>query len=157
MKKPVRPCYLLANSASQNKDSQRSLPEIGKVTVSKPIPQDTAGLVQPLTSFVRFLKTYSLVLRLARTVNVIILIKKNRIWQMPPIVSNTFTSFRNQRFNRTGNQMKPHIIIAVCQLFGSYDSLLKIIRAVVIFERLAGFEAAANIHAATVIQPEFTF
>jgi hypothetical protein len=30
-------------------------------------------------------------------------------------------------------------------------------RAVVIFERLAGFEAAANIHAATVIQPEKDF
>jgi hypothetical protein len=51
--------------------------------------------------------------------------------------------------------MKPHIIIAVCQRCGSYDSLLKIIKAVVTFERLAGFEAAANIHAATVSQPRF--
>ena len=153
MKKPITPYLLLAKATSESKDSQRISPEMGKVTVSKPIPQETAGLVQPLRLFVRVLKTYSLVLRLARTVNVMILMKKNKMWQTPPIVSNVFTSFRNQRFNKTGKQMKPHIIIAVCQRFGSYDSLLKIIRAVVIFERLAGFEAAANIHAAVVIQP----
>jgi hypothetical protein len=43
---------------------------IGKVTVSNPMLHATAGFVHPLKSWVTVLKTKSVVLRLARTANV---------------------------------------------------------------------------------------
>jgi hypothetical protein len=50
-------------------------------------------------------------------------------------------------------QMNSHISIDVCQRLGSYESLLKIIRPVIMFAKLAGQVAAVKIHAAVVIQP----
>ena len=45
-------------------------PARGKATVNKPMPKDTPGFVQPLTSVTIVLKTKSVVLRWERTVKV---------------------------------------------------------------------------------------
>ena len=93
-------------------------PDIAKVNVNNPMPQETPGLVHPLWPVVNVLKTKSTVLRRASTTRVTMEAIKKTIWQMPPRSSNALRSCLNHRLNRKGTIISPHIIKVICHGFG---------------------------------------
>jgi hypothetical protein len=82
--------------------------------VSKPMPQATAGFVHPLTSLVKVWNTYRAVLRWARTARVIMLTKKNTIWQKVAAIWIGLSSRLNHKFPRKGRIVIAHISSVTC-------------------------------------------
>jgi hypothetical protein len=130
-----------------------SIPLSGKVTVSNPIPQATAGFVHPLISFVRVPKTYETELLSPITASVMILAKKNPTWKMHPAVSSKVMNRGSQKLPRNGTIVTAHIINVECHRCGSYCGLLNDARPTMMLEMMAGFDVQEHIQANTVIQP----
>lgn len=129
------------------------LPVRGYVTVSRPIPQATAGFVQPLVSCVSVWKTYSRELFSAIADRVTILATKKTTWHMAPTVSRVLMNRGSQKFPTKGTKVNPHIISVACHRCVTYSLLLKLASATMMFETSAGFEVHEQIQAKTVNHP----
>ena len=105
-------------------------PTVGKATTSVPIPHATRGFVQPLTSWVRVLKTNAEEPRWPKPAKTPIVAIRNMTWQIPPIISRALAILLNQKFQTTGTTTKAHMIRVVCHALGSYDGLFNLIRPI---------------------------
>ena len=101
----------------------------------------------------RLLKTKSGLLRGPKTTRTTTKTIKRVICRMPPIISKASRSFRNHTLNTNGMIIVAIMIRLVCQRSGTYDSLLKIARDVMILARMEGGPAQVKHHAVVVIHP----